>query len=303
MAGKLKLYIAELRAPFLTASLLPVALGAAIAYFHTGDFSLPFFAVALLGVAAIHAGANIANDYFDHKSGCDEANTEFVRPFTGGSRLIQKGLLTPREVAVESAAVSAVGLACGIYLTAAVGWWALVLGTVGAASGYFYTAPPLRLCARGVGEVVVGLNFGTLVTLGSFYVQTGELSWAPVIASIPLAVLICAVLYINQFQDAHADEAAGKHHWVVRLGRKRASELFPILMTAPYVAISIAVITGAMPQWTLLSMLTLPLAAAAVLITKRFYDNARRLVPANALTVVTHSGVAALLGVGYLLAS
>lgn len=300
---KVGLYLRELRAPFFGASLLPVALGAAVAYCCTGAFDFFRLAVAFVGVAALHGGANVMNDYFDHRSGCDEGNTEFVRPFTGGSRLIQEKLLTPKEVLVESLILFAISLACGVYFTVAVGWWALALGAAGAVSGYFYTAPPLRLCARGAGEPVVALNFGVLATLGSYYVQTGSLAWAPVIASLPLAALITAVLYINQFQDANADRAAGKRHWVVRLCRKRAANLFPVLLGLPYAAIAIAVMADAMPAWSFLALLTLPLAAWASVVAIKFHSDSRRLVPANVLTVVTHAAVAVLLGAGYLLAS
>lgn len=301
MAGKLKLYLAEIRAPFLTASLLPVALGAAVAYSHTDTLNYLHLCVTLAGIAALHAGANVANDFFDHKSGCDEANTEFVRPFTGGSRLIQKGLLTPRQVLIESIVLFAIGAGCGIYLTVMVGAWALILGTIGAACGFFYTAPPLRLSARGIGELVVGINFGTLIVLGSYYVQTGRLAWAPVIASVPLAILIAAVLYINQFQDARADEAAGKRHLVVRLGKQRAAQVFVAMMAAPYIAVAFAVRMDAIPKLSLLTMLTLPLALRAALVARRFHSDSQRLIPANVLTIGTHMTVAVSLGAGYVL--
>jgi 1,4-dihydroxy-2-naphthoate octaprenyltransferase len=301
--SRLRHYLAELRAPFFSGSLLPVALGATVAYYHSEAVNWLYLAVAFLGVAALHAGSNVMNDYFDHKSGCDKANTDFVRPFTGGSRLIQNGVLSPKEVLVESITLFAIAVACGIYLTAAVGWWALILGGIGAASGYFYTAPPLRLCARGVGEAVVGVNFGVLVTLGSYYVQTGRLDWIPVIASIPLAVLIAAVLYINQFQDVRADEAAGKRNLVVRLGKKRAAWLFGLVMFLPYAAIAAAVGTSAVPAWSLLAMFAVPVSVFAVMIATRHYSDSRRLAPANALTIAAHFLVAVMLGIGYCLAS
>jgi len=301
--ARLKHYFAEMRAPFFTGSLLPVALGAAIAYYHSGAINWLHLTIAFIGVAALHAGSNVMNDYFDHGSGCDEANTEFVRPFTGGSRLIQNDILTPMQVLVESLVLFALGAACGIYLTAAVGWWALILGVVGAASGYFYTAPPVRLCARGIGEVVVGANFGVLATLGSYYVQTGRLDWMPVTASVPVAILIAAVLYINQFQDARADESTGKRNLVVRLGKNRAAWLFCIVMFLPYAAIAAAVGSRAVPAWSLLGMLAIPLSVLAVVAARRHYSDSRRLVPANALTIAAHSVVAVLLGIGYCLAS
>ena len=301
--SRLKYYFTEMRAPFFTGSLLPVALGAAIAYYHTGAVNWLHLVVAFVGVAGLHAGSNVMNDYFDHKSGCDEANTEFVRPFTGGSRLIQNGLLTPRQVLVESLILFTIAAACGVYLTAAVGWWALILGAAGAVSGYFYTAPPLRLCARGAGEIVVGVNFGILVTLGSYYVQTGRLDWVPIIASLPVAILIAAVLYINQFQDMQADKSVGKRNLVVRLGKKRAAWIFGLVMLLPYAAITVAVSAGAVPLLSLLALSALPVSVRAFMIAKKHYSDSRRLVPANVLTIAAHFIVAVMLGTGYCLAS
>ena len=149
---------------------------------------------------------------------------------------------------------------------------------------------------------MVALNFGILITLGSYYVQAGMLAWAPVIASLPVAALICAVLYINQFQDAKADESSGKRHWVVRLGRKRAATVFLFLVCAPYAAIALSVSLRAVPAWSLLAVFTLPLAVKAMFTALKFHSDSRRLVPANALAVVTHSAFAILLGAGYLLA-
>jgi 1,4-dihydroxy-2-naphthoate octaprenyltransferase len=301
--SRVNYYIAELRAPFFTGSLLPVALGTAVAYYHSGAIDWVHLAIAFVGVATLHAGSNVMNDYFDHKSGCDEANSDFVRPFTGGSRLIQKGILSPKEVFIESIVLFAVAIACGIYLTAAVGWLAFAFGAIGAASGYFYTAPPLRLCARGLGEIVVGVNFGVLVTLGSYYIQTAELNWMPVVASLPLAVLIAAVLYINQFQDVRADSLAGKRNLVVRLGRKRAAWFFAIFMLLPYVAVTVAVSAGAVPSLSLLALFALPISVRAFMIAKKHHSDSRRLVPANVLTIAAHFIVAVMLGIGYCMAS
>ena len=301
--AKLKLYLQELRAPFLVASMLAVGLGSAVAYCCREVFHPLNFIVSLVGVAFIHAGANVANDYFDKKSGCDDANDEFARPFTGGSRLIQNGLLTPREVIMESLILYIAGAACGIYLSIAVGWWALIIGSIGALCGFFYTAPPIKLVSRGLGEPIVGINFGILVTLGSYYVQAGRLDWAPVYASLPLAVLISAVLYINQFQDARADEKTGKRHWVVRLGKKRAAALFPFLMLVPYAVILSAVAFKVMPAWTLIAFAAAPLSLKAILVASKFHLDSNRLVPANAFTAAAHSAVAILLITGYLLAT
>jgi 1,4-dihydroxy-2-naphthoate octaprenyltransferase len=290
----------EVRAPFLTASILPVVLGTAVAWHETGAIEWGIFYLTLLGGVFLHIGANVANDFFDHKSGCDENNSSFVRPFTGGSRMIQRGLLTPKEVIIEAIIFFVAGSVIGFYLAATRGYPVLVLGMIGVFSGYFYTAPPLRLASHGAGEVLVGLNFGTLMTLGAYYVQAQQFSKGVIIASVPLAVLIAAVLYINEFQDAAADSAAGKKHLVVRLGKQRAAKLFAVIVFTPYVIIAIASAWAIMPSYALFSLCAIPFSLIAVRTALLKHSDSRALVPANAMTVLSHLIVGVLLILGYI---
>ncbi|MFQ6059500.1 MAG: prenyltransferase, partial [Anaerolineae bacterium] len=204
---KFKLWREEVRAPFFTATIVPIVLGAVIAWVRVGTFHWGFFLLTLIGGLCLHAGTNVVNDYFDHLSGNDEINVEFVRPFTGGSRMIQKGLLQPQEVLRGALAFFAAGSLIGLYLAYARGPIILILGLMGVFCGFFYTAPPVYLARWGIGEFIVGVNFGLLMTLGSYYVQTRALAWEPVVAAIPVALLIAGVLYINEFQDVPADQA------------------------------------------------------------------------------------------------
>jgi len=299
--GKMKTWLAEVRAPFFTATVVPVLLGAVIAWARTGAFHLGYFVLAMVGALLLHTGTNVANDYFDHRSGTDDLNVEFVRPFTGGSRMIQDGLLTPREVL--SGALAAFALACviGLYLAYVRGPLILVLGVFGIFSGFFYTAPPFNLVSRGIGEFFIGLNFGVLMTLGSYFVQTGYLAWEPVVASIPVGLLIAGVLYINEFQDAPADGAVGKDHLVVRLGRKRAALGYAILMGGTYAVIVLAALLRITSPFTLIALATLPVAVRAVSVARAHYDEYLKLVPANAGTVFVHLLTGLLLSAGYLL--
>jgi 1,4-dihydroxy-2-naphthoate octaprenyltransferase len=299
--GRMKIWLAEVRAPFFTATVVPVLLGAAIAWARAGAFHLGYFVLAMVGALLLHTGTNVANDYFDHRSGTDDLNVEFVRPFTGGSRMIQDGLLTPREVL--SGALVAFALACviGLYLAYVRGPLILVLGLVGIFSGFFYTAPPFNLVSRGIGEFFIGLNFGVLMTLGSYFVQTGYLAWEPVVASIPVGLLIAGVLYINEFQDAPADGAVGKDHLVVRLGRRRAALGYTLLMGGTYLVIVLAAVLRITSPFTLIALATLPVAIRAVNVARAHYDEYLKLVPANAGTVFVHLLTGLLLSAGYLL--
>lgn len=294
--------VKELRVEFLTGSVFPVLLGTAIAHYRYGVFDGTAFVLTLAGVALIHLGANVSNDYFDHLSGNDEANRNFVRPFTGGSRLIQEGALTPRQVAAIAIVLIAAAVACGLALASTRGPGVLALGAIGVASGVFYVAPPVRLAARGLGELFIGLNFGVLATMGACWVQTGAMSLESFVASLPLAVLIAAVVYINEFQDSEADAAAGKRTLVVRMGLERASRAFTWLMLSTYVPVIAGAATGLMPPHTLIALATAPLALRAAAVARRRYASPRELAPANAFTIMTHAATGVLLVAGYLLA-
>ncbi|HID86608.1 MAG TPA: 1,4-dihydroxy-2-naphthoate octaprenyltransferase [Anaerolineae bacterium] len=298
--SKFNIWLEEIRAPFFTATIVPVVLGAVIAWVRTGAFHWGAFLLTLLAGLCLHAGTNVINDYFDHLSGNDEINVEFVRPFTGGSRMIQKGLLQPQEVLRGALIFFALGSIIGLYLACARGPVVLILGLIGLFSGFFYTAPPIFLARWGIGELVVGVNFGVLMTLGSYYVQTRALAWEPVVASIPVTLLIAGVLYINEFQDAPADQAVGKTHLVVRLGRRRAVVGYEIIMAATYLSIVLGVLTQLISPFALLGLLTLPIALKSVRTARVHYDEYLKLAPANAGTVMTHLLTGLLLSVGYL---
>jgi 1,4-dihydroxy-2-naphthoate octaprenyltransferase len=302
MMRKLKSYGLELRATFLTATIVSIILGASIAYARNGVFDLEFFVLSLAAGAFLHTGTNVANDYFDHKSGGDDINKEFVRPFSGGSRMIQLGLLKPREVILEASILFAVGTAIGFYLAYARGIFVLVIGLIGLFSGIFYASPPFKLANRGVGEVFVGVNFGALMTIGAYYVQTRTLNVEPLVASIPVALLIFAVVYINEFLDYNADKAIGKKTLVVRYGREKAARGYAILMGGVYLSIAIGVAAKIMPVAALIGFATLPIAIKAVTNAFKYHSIPLKLTPSNSSTILCHLLTSLLLSVGYLIA-
>ncbi len=302
MISKLKIYLLELRATFLTATVVSIVLGASIAWARNGVFEIGFFVLSLVAGAFLHLGTNVANDYFDHKSGGDAINKEFVRPFSGGSRMIQKGLLTPREVLFEASILLIIGIAVGFYLALNRGLFVLVLGLFGLFSGIFYASPPFKLANRGVGEVFVGLNFGVLMTIGAYFVQTQTLNVEPLVASIPVALLIFSVVYINEFLDYSADKAIGKKTLVVRFGRGKAAQGYALLMGGVYLSILIGVLAKIMPATTLIALATLPIAIKAVSHALKHHSTPLKLTLANSLTILCHLLTSLMLSVGYLIA-
>ena len=294
------LWIVKMRAPFFTAAIVPVCLGTAVAWATTGAFNLWYFLLTLIGAVCLNAGTNMTNDYFDHTWGSDDINTEFANPFTGGSRLIQMGIVKPTVFLWQGIVFFVAGSIIGIVLIFTRGLWILWLGLVGVFSGYFYTAPPLRLVRTGLGEPLIGLSFGPLMVLGSYFTQTQTVSWEPVIASLPVAILIALVVWINQFQDMRADAAVGKNHWVVRLGRERAATAYGLLLALVYLSLLGGAISGVVTPFALIGLLTLPMAAKAYQVAVTHYDHPKELVPANAATIQIHLLTGALMTIGYI---
>ncbi|MBI4215957.1 MAG: 1,4-dihydroxy-2-naphthoate octaprenyltransferase [Chloroflexi bacterium] len=296
---KLKNWGFALRWSFCTASALAILLGTAMGWLAAGNIHWGYFALTLLGGLCLQLGTNVINDYFDHKSGNDEVNREFVRPFSGGSRVIQSGLLSPLEVLLGALLFLVVGSAIGFYLAWARGPWILVLGAMGLLGGVFYVGGPFKWANRGLGELMVFINYGLLMTLGAYYVQTQSLAWQPLVGALPLALLITAVLYINELPDYAADKQVGKDTLVVRLGRAGSVAPYVLMMVGVYVSLLGGVALGVLPLSAVIGLATLPLTVRAVLYARRHHSSSFDLVPANALTVVTHLGTGLLLVLAY----
>lgn len=294
---KLKIWLAELRAPFFTASLVPVLLGAAFAYEAEGTFDPLLFVLTLAGVVFAHAGTNVVNDYFDFKSGTDMANKNRT-PFNGGSPFLITGLLSPKEVYWGAMTFFALCAAIGLYLSYAVTSWIVPLGLIGIWLGYFYTSPRLNLAALGVGEFAVGFGFGPLVVGGAYMVQTGDLSGAALLAGLPVAFLIGLVLFINQFPDREADGSVGKNHWVVRMGLRKASYWYAGLVAATFATVVALWAAGVYPAWSLVALAPVAIAVRAVRTVLGKYASFKELVPAQAMTVQMHLTVGLLISAG-----
>ena len=311
MPKRVMFWVGAIRAPFFVVVIIPSILGTVIAWANTGKVNWAFFILATIGAMGVNSGTNLINDYFDHKSKNDEINKEFLAPFTGGSRFIQNGLLTPATVFVAAMLSFLVVAIIGIYFVFATGWPVLVIGLIGVFCGYFYSAPPFRLGHKPVGEAIVGINCGILVTLGAYWVQTQTLAWQPVIAAIPSAILVAAILWINEFPDYAADQAVGKIQLMGRLGKPKAAKVYSVIMLVTYVPIVFGVIAGVssgavpalaqvqLPVLALLSLLTLPLALRATRVAMAHYQNTAELAPANVLTIKIMISSGLLLAAGF----
>jgi 1,4-dihydroxy-2-naphthoate octaprenyltransferase len=246
----IKTYLKALRLPFLAGSIIPLITASAFA-FHRGSFSLLPLVVAIIGLGALHLGSNLINDYYDSK-GSDPINIRLT-PFSGGSRVIQENELQPNTILALSIVFFSIGIACGLWFTFWGRPYVLLIGLSGLLAGWIYSSPPLSLMSHGLGEILIFFAFGPLITLGTYYVITNNLSWPAFLLGIPHGFLIMAVIWINQFPDYQADKKANKKN------------LFLVII----------------------SLGAFLLASKAIQILWRDYSSFQDIIPAQALTIQT----------------
>lgn len=286
------------RLPFVTAALVPVFLGAAVAASH-GVFSWGLAALTALGAVLIHLGANVANDVFDTDSGADAANSTPTQ-FSGGSRVIHYGLVSRRTMILLSAAFYTAGASIGLVLAFYRSLWPiLTLGVLGIAISLAYTAPGVRLVARGLGEVAVGIGFGPIMAMGAYFVQAQRFSWEALYASLPIALLIAAVLYVNEIPDRSADAAAKKKTLPVRLARDKVITGYGLLSGLAYLFVVAGVAAGIMPVGVLAALITAPIAFQVRRAITSHYDSPYGLMAAMGKGINLHLFTGLLIVGGY----
>ena len=289
------------RLPFLSATIVPVVLGIAIAA-RQGSFDLLTAVLTVIGASFVQLGLNVANDVFDTAQGADDANVTPTK-FSGGSRVIQYGLVSFRQMA-SLATLFYVGAGLiGLLLLALRGSPALLaIGVIGFVVSIGYTAPPLKFVYRGLGEIAVAIGFGPLMLLGAYVVQTrGTLTWEPVVASLPIALLVALILYVNEIPDRRGDARVGKRTLPVRLSKATVIAGYRLAAVAAYAILVAGVAVGLLPIPALLMLLTIPLARQVSSGLEPNYDNPYGLMSVMGINVKVHLYAGVLLLAGYLL--
>jgi 1,4-dihydroxy-2-naphthoate octaprenyltransferase len=290
----LRVWFLETRPQFLTLSVVLAFLGASIAWY---DRSYNFWYALLAGFGLVlnHASVNIINDYFDYRSGVDLAARR--TPFSGGSGILPAGLLTPRQVLWLGLVAFIVTIPIGIFFIIVKGWQLLPLLVVAAFFIMLYSPFILK---RPWPEWAAGVGLGALPILGLYFVQTGAYTWQAAVACIPSFFLVHNLLLLNEFPDAEADTKANRKTLPLTLGKKKAAVFYTVVAIAVYVWILAWAIAGVIPLWTLLAMLTIPLAVRAIN-GALHNDNPARLMPGMAANVMMVLAIQLLLGIGFIL--
>jgi 1,4-dihydroxy-2-naphthoate octaprenyltransferase len=291
------IWVKELRAPFLLLPTIFVPLGVAIAWDH-GSFNLFTAVLTLLGVLCLHASVNVLNDYFDFKNGIDLATTP--TPFSGGSRVLPANELAPASVLYGGLLFLLGGVAIGGYFIYSFAFDPVLVAilAIAAVSVVGYSSV---LSRAGIGELMAGLNFGPLLLLGTYYVQTRRIDAAPLIVGLALGLMVAGILYINEFPDAVADQRAGRRHLIIRWGKAKAALRFRVVVVGAYFIIVTGILVGLVTPLALVSLLAFPKAWKAAKTLGEKYDKPMELIPGMASMVMATLWTGGLLLGAYLI--
>jgi 1,4-dihydroxy-2-naphthoate octaprenyltransferase len=286
------------RLPFLSATAVPVLLGIAVSASH-GAFTWWTALLAVIGGSFAHLAINVTNDIFDTLSGADDANTTPTQ-FSGGSRVVVYDLVSIGGLARLALALFAAAAIIGLLLVAVTGSMALLwIGIAGIAVGVAYTAPPLKLVYRGLGEFAVALGFGPIMLLGAYVVQTGQLAWEPAVLSAVPGILIALILFVNEIPDRRSDAEAGKRTLPVRFAPDVIRGGYLAAALAAFGVIVAGVIGGLLPWPTLIALAAVPLVFRVYAGLKVHYDSPYTLMAVMGTNVNLNLVVGGLLLVGY----
>lgn len=287
---KTKAIFILLRLPFLTVTAGAIFLGTAFAWWQTGRFNVAFFFLTFIGACSLHIACNVANDYFDFKSGNDASNRSGMVPFSGGSRMVLDGFVRPGEALAVSVFFALFGSAIGLYLNAVSrGNVILFIGIAALFFVFNYNGFPVRLVNKGLGEIAIFLAWGPLMVSGAYYVQSQSFPSLWVwLAAFPSGILTTLVLLINEFADKDADSATGRKTWVILFGFKKSLLIYLFLALSCYLAVLVGVVFGGWPLWSLLVFVTCPLPFMAYRIGRSTLENWPQFLPAVKNTILAN---------------
>jgi 1,4-dihydroxy-2-naphthoate polyprenyltransferase len=247
----------------LPAAVVPVLVGTAAALdrhassYRHAPLWLPFVA-ALAAAVLIQVGTNFANDAFDHWKSADTEER------LGPRRLIQSGIASPGQVFAAALAAFGIAAALGLYLIYLRGWPILVIGGLSILAGLAYTGGPWPFGYHGLGDIVCFIFFGLLAVGGSAYLQIGTMTGLTLAASIPVGLLVTAILVVNNLRDAETDRAAGKRTLAVLLGRRATRLEYALFVVGAYLVPPALWLANAVGPWFWLPWLTIPLGMSTV---------------------------------------
>ncbi len=260
----LQIWWLAIRPRTLPAAASGVLMGSALAW-HDGLFQLLPALAALFVALLLQTGSNVANDVYDFERGADAADRH------GPLRVTQAGLLSPTQVKQGMLIIFGLAALCGLYLAYIRGWGIILIGIAAIISAIAYTGGPFPLGYYGLGDLFVFIFFGLVAVTGTYYVQVGFVSTAAWWMSIPIGLIITAILVVNNLRDIDNDRATDKHTLAVIMGEKATKAEYVFCLSIAYLILPILVVLKIVPIATLLAWLSLPIAvkSARILFTQK----------------------------------
>jgi len=290
----ISVWLRVIRVRFLLASIIAVSAGLAITWWNTSSITIFDAILTICGVLALHASVDLLNDYWDFKRGID--TTTHRTKMSGGSGVLPEGLLKPAQVYAAGITFLIIGIVIGIYFVATDG---IVIGIILAfavISIYFYST---KIVDWGLAEVFVAIK-GSMIVMGTYFVQTSQITEQSVLAGIVIGVLSSLVLFITSFPDHDADKAKGRKTLVINLGKQKACTILWIFPAITYGITIIAVVFEIFPVFCLIILSTVPLIIRSGLKLKQNYDKLTNLIPVMSSTLYFSRITGVLLVVGFL---
>jgi 2-carboxy-1,4-naphthoquinone phytyltransferase len=287
-----QLWWAAIKPPMYSVAIMPIWVGSALAYWQTNAANPLVFFLFLLSAILILAWENFSNDVFDAATGVDVNKRNSLVNMTGRKSLIfwiANGCL-----ALGLAGISTIAL---LQHDPIVIW--LVLGCC--AIGYIYQGPPFRLSYKGWGEILCLIAFGPLAGSAAYYSQTQSWSWNNLLASLVVGLATSLILFCSHFNQVKEDQAVGKLSPVVRLGAARSAALLPWICGTIYALLTIGVLIKFFPAWTLLGLLSTPVAQRLCETIGRDYRQPEKLLKCRLIAVEMHFWLGLFFGLGFLL--
>ena len=231
-----------------------VTMGALLAAI-AGRFNPLFYALTLGGMIAFHAATNVLNDFYDVRHGVDREGAPTTKYRLHPAAFGQVPLNTTLAFSVGLYAVT---LLAGVYLAFASSTSILLVIAAGILGSVFYTADPIDLKAKSLGEPTVFIMWGVLIPLGAYMVQTGVFAWAPILASVPIGIFVALVLLANNIRDIGYDGTVREKTLAVALGARRAQTVYVVLLALAYAIVAAGILVEQLPAWSAIVFLTVP---------------------------------------------
>lgn len=279
----------------LTASFIPVFLGTTLAYQEvTINYAL-FFAMVIASIL-IQIATNMFNEYYDFRRGLDTKESVGI-----GGAIVREGI-SPNTVLFLALFLYFLSFLLGIYICLNTTWWIAVIGAFSMLIGYLYTGGPYPIAYTPFGEIFAGLFMGIVIILISFYIQTGFITLKSLFVSIPIAILIGAILMSNNIRDLDQDKAKGRKTLAIIVGRENAIKFLAGMFIFSYLWVIFLIILGSLSFLALLAFISIPKAYQAV---NKFKGKKLpiEMMPAMKLTAETNTSFGFYLTIGILLSS